>query len=95
MYFDEFEAVCEAWSTLAERQNREAWERTRMLAAICIQPHVRRRVTPRKLLPLPWDNEKTRTQEAPELTPEERRQRFTSIVSQMDSGEPPANTNPC
>lgn len=30
-----------------------------MLATITIQPHVKNRLTPDTLLPLPWDNEAT------------------------------------
>lgn len=40
-------------------RGQELQERARMVAAICIQPHVRKRITPRQLLPLPWDNKKS------------------------------------
>ena len=72
--FGEFESICRAWSEMNESRTRDAWERARTVAAICIQPHVKRRLTPRQLLPLPWDNEKASLRsEARELTPEEKR----------------------
>ena len=40
---------------MTEGQNHEAWERARTIAAIIIQPHVKKRITPKQLLPLPWD----------------------------------------
>lgn len=51
----EFGAVGKAWSEGQENRERGGWERMRLLASITIQPHVKRRVTPQKLLPLPWD----------------------------------------
>lgn len=34
---------------------RSCWERMRMLASIVIQPHVKKKITPKRLLPFPWD----------------------------------------
>lgn len=82
--FDEFEAICEAWRGMAEGRNRAAWERTRISAAISIQPHVRKRITARQLLPLPWDNQRRHNApDAPELTPDERRQRFEDAMHRL------------
>ncbi|MCM1517535.1 MAG: hypothetical protein NC117_02715 [Pseudoflavonifractor sp.] len=78
--YDEFEAICRAWREMTEARRHDEWERTRLLATICIQPHVRKRVTPRQLMPLPWDGEtKRRPVEAPELTPAERLARFERL----------------
>ena len=41
--FEEFESICKAWSDMTEGQNHEAWERARTIAAIIIQPHVKKR----------------------------------------------------
>lgn len=69
---------------MTEGQNREAWERTRILAAICIQPHVKKRVTPKQLIPLPWDKKKQESGNyAPELTPEQKRKRFEEIAHRL------------
>lgn len=62
-------------------RGQELQERARMVAAICIQPHVRKRITPRQLLPLPWDNKKSEMRNnAPQLTAEERKERFEKLV---------------
>lgn len=53
----EFRAVCETWGRQGERLERGAWERMRLLATITIQPHVKKRLTPGQLLPLPWEEE--------------------------------------
>lgn len=51
--FDEFAGICRAWHEMGEARSRDSWERMRTLASIAIQPHVRKRLTPRQLLPLP------------------------------------------
>lgn len=56
----EFGSVGKAWGERRETSERGRWERMRLLASISIQPHVRRRLTPERLLPLPWDKEKGR-----------------------------------
>ncbi len=79
--FGEFESISKAWREMTDGQNRDAWERTRTVAAICIQPHVKKRITPRQLIPLPWDSKKEIPRsEAPELTAEEKRKRFEYVV---------------
>lgn len=83
-YVDEFEAVAAEWNKMTEAAERANWERMRLGAAIGIQPHVRRRITPRQLVPLPWDNdERPPRPEAPQLTPEERLKRFETLTAQM------------
>ncbi len=78
---DEFEGICAAWSEHQERIERQSWERTRILAAICIQPHVKNRIHPERLLPLPWDNATSPRpkHQAEELTPEQRLDRFMKL----------------
>ena len=44
------------------------WERMRILASIVIQPHVKGKMKPERLLPLPWDKKKVKKQEAPQET---------------------------
>ena len=68
LYFDEFESICKAWREMKDAQEREAWERTRILAAICIQPHVKEKITPTRLLPLPWDSKHGVASHYPEMT---------------------------
>ena len=81
--YDEFEHICKAWREMTDSLNREQWERTRLLAAITIQPHIRKRITPRQLLPLPWDQKQSRDDKIPELTDEEKRKRFEEIAHRL------------
>lgn len=84
-YFDEFEAIYHAWAEMREGDTRDSWERTRTLAAINIQPHVRKKITPRQLLQLPWDNVyKGRRGEAPQsLSREELRARAEEVARRL------------
>lgn len=83
--FDEFIAIYEAWRTQEEEHMQGQWERMRTLAAIVIQPHCKKRITPRQLLPLPWDHKRPgHEREEPEhLTIEERRARAAEIVKRL------------
>lgn len=82
---DEFGAIAKAYTESSDSESRAAWERVRLLAAICIQPHVKRKITPQKLLPLPWDaRPKTkRKQQAPQLPEEEQLQRFKRLKQKL------------
>lgn len=66
---------------MTEAQNRDAWERARTIAAIIIQPHVKKKLSPKQLLPMPWDKikEKPRPEES-QLTAEEKLKRFESVI---------------
>lgn len=59
----------------------------RILAAISIQPHVKKKLTPRALLPLPWDRGKNRkpgiSQQTPPLSKEEQRRRFYDLRDRL------------
>lgn len=70
---------------MKEAQNRQEWERTRILAAISIQPHTKKKITPKQLIPLPWDKKKHTADrsEAPKLTAEEQRQRFENLANRL------------
>lgn len=72
---DEFEAVCRAHRDESERLSRERWEVMRMEASIMIQPHVRQKLTPRRLLPFPWEKEEQSARVAEGMTSEERHRR--------------------
>ena len=53
----EFAQVCRKHRESEEEQERMHWERMRLLAAITIQPQCKKKITPEKLLPLPWDRD--------------------------------------
>lgn len=82
--YDEFESICKAWSENAETAYRDDWERARLMATICIQPHIKKRITPQKLLPLPWDKEMSNPQKKTlQLTPSEKQARFEGIANKL------------
>ena len=49
--------VYEAYREQRDADRKDCKERARLMAEILIQPHLRKRVTPRQLLRLPWDYE--------------------------------------
>lgn len=81
---EEFAAAVEAHNETTEGGLRDAWERMRLLATISIQPHVKNKLKPRELIPLPWDNERPETDEAPIPTKEEALKRFKRLAGAMD-----------
>lgn len=82
--YEEFDSICEAWQRMRREDSRDAWERARIMATIAIQPHVKKRMTPRQLLPLPWNSHKPDGATSPDfnrhLTPEEQRKRFEKLA---------------
>ncbi len=76
---EEFGAVCKAWHENQEALIRGDWERMRMNATITIQPHLKKKVTPRQVLPLPWEGSKKKA-EAPKVSAEEARKRFERLA---------------
>ena len=53
---------------------------SRIHAAISIQPHVKNRIRPEKLLPLPWDKKETCPKPVQQsMTAEERLKRFEML----------------
>lgn len=85
----EFGAVVSARRECAAAQSRTEWERTRILAAMVMQPHCKNRLDPHRILPLPWDKEpQSRSearkdcpfQSAPALSKDEARSRFLQRI---------------
>ena len=73
-----------------EQDNRQQgeWERMRLLAAIVIQPHVKKKLTPEKLLPLPWDRKRRKAAQSdePQLTKEQKHERFKDLLHRLGEG---------
>lgn len=85
-YPDEFDAICKAWQDMRAATTQDEWERTRMLATITIQPHVRSKITAQRLLPLPWDKKKNTTPkevDEPPMSKEERRERMERMARML------------
>lgn len=80
---EEFNAIYKAWRESKEADEQSAWERMRLLATIIIQPHVKRKMKPQTLLPLPWDNNKQAdgSRNEVELTREQKKDRFEELVN--------------
>lgn len=57
---DEFDAVCKAYGDEREALIENDWERTRAGSCIGIQPHIKGRADPKRILPLPWDKRHVR-----------------------------------
>lgn len=69
----EFRECSEAHRHYQEQKEQARWERMRLLACICIQPHIKGKMTPQKLVPLPWDKRSG----GPTVGPEKARQGLT------------------
>ena len=52
---DEFDAAVKAFGEHEDQQERERWERMRLLGLMTVQPWSKGKLTAEKLLPLPWD----------------------------------------
>lgn len=84
MDFAEFAAVWKAYAEQRDTDFKDRWIRMRLLATISIQPHLakNKKITPEKLLPLPWDKEKAKA-EGPTLTAAEHRKRMEELVARL------------
>ena len=70
----EFYEASKAFAEAREQESHERWEIMRTEASILIQPHVKGKITPKKLLPFPWDKEKREDPEE-QMSMEERHRR--------------------
>ncbi len=53
----------------------------RMLACITIQPHVKNKLTPQKLLPLTWDSRKSKKAKTEHITAKEAEEKRKQIIA--------------
>jgi hypothetical protein len=81
----EFEYIYKEYQDKRESDYKDEWGRMRMLAAIVIQPHVKQRVTPGKLLPFPWESPAEQHKKAPELTAAESLKRFEELAKKVEA----------
>lgn len=87
MDFDEFAAVYNAYAAQRDATFKDDWNRMRLLATFILQPHTRKgqKLTPEKLLPLPWDKERklSRRSDKQQLTAAEQRRRMEDLVKKL------------
>lgn len=79
---DELEAIFKAYGEAQSEREKDAWERMRISTAIGVQPHVKRKITPKSLIPLPWDNKNkaaAQSATAENMSPEDRKRRFERL----------------
>lgn len=79
----EYIAVSKAWYLEQEARQQGDWERVRMLACITIQPHVKKKLSPDKLLPLPWDHKRRKAADSPKMDKEQQHQRFKELLKRL------------
>ena len=80
---EELNAVLQAHGEWSREEFRDGWERMRMGACITIQPHVKGKLTPQKLLPLPWEREERPEQPKEKLTMAERKARMAAAMAKL------------
>lgn len=80
---EEFNEVYNAYYEKEQAQYENEWQRMRMLATITIQPHVRKKITPQKLLPFPWEKPEKKAPKEPIVSKEEDLERFKSLIKSM------------
>ncbi len=78
---EEFGHIYKAYSNERTTQYQDNWERMRMLAAIVIQPYSKKRITPKGLLPFPWEKQKRKSPSAKRpVSKEEALKRFEQLM---------------
>ena len=80
---DEFAAICKAHNEQRESEMQAAWNRMRLHACISIQPHVKNKLTPEKLLPFTWDAGEKEKVEAKKVSKEEAKRRFEKLAGKV------------
>ena len=83
---DEFDAVWLAFNKEKEYEIHDGWERTRMHASICIQPHVRKKVQPKDLMKFPWD-EKKKKQDKPIPSRAEAMKQYNDLMERLNKNK--------
>lgn len=61
--YGEFQEIAKADRERREQEHRDNWERMRMHAVMTMQPHCKRRLTCKGVLPFPWEKEERRKPE--------------------------------
>lgn len=88
MSIEEFTLANKAWQEQEEQRIEGEWERMRVAAAILIQPHIKKKITADKLLPLPWDRKKIPHQAAPHQSKAESDRRAEELMKRQGHSRP-------
>lgn len=83
MTVDEFDAVASAFNKAKEEEIHDGWERMRMHASICIQPHVRKRVSAKDLIKFPWDTKRLTNKPIPSR--EEAMKAYHELMARLEN----------
>ena len=78
---EEWRATCQHWHETREQMSRETWEQVRWLGALTLQPHVRKKLSPRDILRFPWDDKKKDA--PPVMSREEHLKRMAAAIDRM------------
>ena len=62
---------------ILEREQHESWEQTRWLAAVVINPHLKKQIKPKDLVTFPWDRQRR--------GPAKEKPTFTKILNEAKS----------
>lgn len=79
---DQFGECCKAWNEVQNQRDRQEWERVRILATLTVQPHTKKRLIPKKVMPFPWDSEPK--SEAPQMNREDSKKRFERLMAERN-----------
>lgn len=53
----EFGEIYKAYHRKQDLRRKESWEQLRIIATLLLQPHLKKGMTPRDILPLAWDKD--------------------------------------
>lgn len=86
---EEFGHACKEYRRMQDAAHRDRWSRMRMLAAITIQPHLKKKITPQGLLPFPWEG-RGRGGEAGARPEPGRAERLARLARRLKGTLPPS-----
>lgn len=76
---EEIEEIFKAWQEKRDSDLHGEWERMRLHAVMTMQPHCKKKLSPEKILPLPWEKKQKRGT-APVVDKETAKKRFEQMA---------------
>ena len=81
----EVEHIYKEYREEQDSDYKDQWGRIRMLATIMIQPHLKKKITPQKLLPFPWESDTNGLQKKEAtITPAQSMKRFEELAKRVE-----------